>query len=91
MNQDIARVLDAIETAGTAGEAFDAVPETWGMFITGPDGVGEFACSLWPEGDDGVAQRVYDRGYTMGRGVTRLQAMTKAVTWMRRRIPALAA
>lgn len=90
MKQEIARVLDAVQNASTAGAALDSIPEDWGMFVTGPEN-GEYSCSMMPAGDEGVTSRIYNQGLAMGRGVSRLQAMTKAVDWIRRRAPALAA
>lgn len=90
MTDSITDILKAVEQSQTAGTAFDAIPEDWRVFLSGPD-EGEFTCSIHPARTQGVAERIYDRGLAMGRAGTRLEAMRAAVVWLRTRNAAMAA
>lgn len=89
MKNDINDILAEIEAAQSAGQALDAIPESWRNFIMGPDGAGEFSAALTPGKEFPMATRVYDNGFAMGRGPDRLTAIQKAVEWLRERTPEL--
>lgn len=85
---DTDTVLRAVTRATTAGQALDAIPESWTSFVMGPD-AGGFACSIVPPDASGPVTRMQEAGYAMGRGGTRLEAMHEAVKWVRSRTPSL--
>lgn len=81
-------IIKAIGQASTAGQAMDLVPEDWGFFLTSPDHpTGDFACGILPAGIEGTAKNVYERGYAIGRGASRLEAITRAAEWLMLRVP----
>ena len=81
-------IIAAIQTAETAGRAMDLVPEDWGFFLASPNHpTDDFACGILPAGIEGAARRVYERGHAIGRGASRLEAITKAADWLMLRVP----
>lgn len=88
---DDRRIIEAIGQASTAGQAVDLVPEDWGFFLTSPNHpTDDFACGILPAGIEGAAKRVYERGYAIGRGASRLEAISKAAEWLMLHVPRLA-
>lgn len=85
-NARIHAVLDHLETLGTPGAVLDAIPDTWGRFLTGPQD-GEFHFAMKPDDGTGVLNRIYDRGHAMGRGATQMEAISAALKWIRSRYP----
>jgi hypothetical protein len=90
MNDENSRVLKTVDEASSAGAALDAIPDTWPVFLVGPDETMRYSCSIQPPGIP-VAKRIYERGLAMGTGRTRLEAMRAATAWIRARTPAMAA
>lgn len=85
-SKSVESILGMIESSQTAGDAINAVPDDWNLFLTGPDSDGH-SCSILPRAMLGAPRRVYMRGLAMGRGESRLVAIRAAVTWLRERMP----
>lgn len=79
-------VLDHLETAKTPGAVLDSLPDSWQRFLTGPDEDG-FHFAVRPDDCPGVLARIYDRGLSMGKGRTQMEAIADAIRWIRLRVP----
>jgi len=82
----IHEVLDRMAGASTPGVALDAIPADWPRFVSGPDAHG-FHFSMRPAGAPEMVDRMYGRGYGMGRGTTQMEAILEGIAWIRRCVP----